>query len=415
VARRPGIFVLLFWSALTAALLTRIFDPLGEGPRFGPWAVGAAALALVAAWLALPWDRRSDARHKLLALGGFVGAAFALCHTTSLLWSLPLYAIAVADGVFLFGFRPGVAVAAVTVAVAFAGGYLYGPPAAAPPESGPPAGAITVAAFLAGTMVPVAAFVLGICKALVDSERNREEARRLLAELDRANAELRRQASTVRALAIAEERARMAREVHDSVGHHLTAIHLQLQNAERFGDRDPERARSKVRAAREATLAALAEVRRSVRALKPPALDERSGVAALLGLARSFDGAGPAVSFDVEGEEQVLSEEAELVLYRATQEGLTNAAKHSGAKRLRVRLSFAPEATRLVVADDGAGARDGTPADGFGLAALGERVTALGGTLVAGNRPEGGFALRVELPRAPAEAGEARDGYREEG
>jgi signal transduction histidine kinase len=265
-----------------------------------------------------------------------------------------------------------------------------------------------VAAFLAGIMVPVAAFVLGICKALVDSEQNREEARRLLAELDRANAELRRRASTVRALAIAEERARMAREVHDSVGHHLTAIHLQLQNAERFGDRDPGRAWSKVRAAREATQAALAEVRRSVRSLKPPALDERSGVAALLGLARSFHGAGPAVSFDVEGEEQVLPEEAELVLYRATQEGLTNAAKHSRANRVRVRLTFAPEATRLVVADDGAGARDGTAADGFGLAALGERVAALGGTLVTGNRPEGGFALRIELPRVPTEAGDAR-------
>jgi signal transduction histidine kinase len=224
VARRPGVFVLLFWSALAAALLTRMFDPLGEGPRFGPGAVGAAALALVTAWLALPWDRRSGAGHKLLALGAFVSAAFALCHTTSLLWTLPLYAIAVANGVFLFGFRPGVAVGAVTVTLAFAGGYLYGPPAAAPPETAPPAGALTVAAFLAGVMVPVAAFVLGICKALVDSEQNREEARRLLAELDRANAELRRRASTVRALAIAEERARMAREVHDSVGHHLTAI-----------------------------------------------------------------------------------------------------------------------------------------------------------------------------------------------
>ena len=407
VARRPGIFVLLFWSTLTAALLTWTFDPLGDGPRFGPGAVGAAALALVAAWLALPWDRRSGGRHKLLAFSAFVGAAFALCHTTSLLWALPLYAIAVAVGVFLFGFRPGAAVAALTVAMAFAGGYLYGPARGRSPEAGSPEGGvsgITVAAFLAGIMVPVAAFVLGICKALVDSERNREAARRLLAELDRANSGLRRQASTVRALAIAEERARVAREVHDSVGHHLTAINLQLQNAERFGDRDPERSRSKVREAREATLAALAEVRRSVRALKPPALDERSGVAALLVLARSFDGAGPAVSFDVEGEERVLPEEAELVLYRATQEGLTNAAKHARANRVQVRLSFAPEATRLVVADDGAGARGGTPADGFGLAALGERVTALGGTLRAGNRPEGGFALQIELPRAPAGA-----------
>jgi signal transduction histidine kinase len=387
--RRPGIFVLLFWSALAAALLTWTFDPLGDGRRFGPVPAAAATLALVAAWLALSWDPRGGGRSGRLALAGFVAAVFAFCQATSILWMLPLSSIAVADAVFLLGFGRGAALAAVTVALAFAGGYL-----ASPPEAG-----LSVAAFLAGIMVPVAAFVLGICEALADSERNREEARRLLEELDGANAELRRQAGKVRELAIAEERARMAREVHDSVGHHLTAINLQLQNAERFGDRDPERARRKVREARASTLSALEEVRRSVRALKPPALDERSGVAALLVLARSFDGAGPAVSFEVEGTERVLSEDAELLLYRATQEGLTNAAKHSRARRVWVRLAFAPEATRLVVADDGDGARGGAPPGGFGLAALGERVAALGGTIVAENRAEGGFALRITLPR----------------
>ena len=387
-SRRPGIFVILFWSALAAALATWAFDLFGEGRRFGLVPVSVTAVVVIMAWLLLPWDPRTDAHRKLLAISFFVAAAFALCQMTNILWLLPLYSIAVANGVFVFGFGRGTILGAVTLPLAFASGYIY------LPQDVRFAGA----AFLAGIMVPVAAFVVGICKTVVDAERSRQEARTLLRELEEANAELKRQAGKVRELAISEERARIAREVHDSVGHHLTAINLQLQNAERFGERDPERSRQKVREARESTLSALAEVRRSVRALKPTALEERSGVAALAALVRSFDGAGPDVSFELEGEERMLSEEMELALYRATQEALTNAAKHSSARRVSVRLAFEPEETRLVVADDGVGVPKGRPEGGFGLAALRERVEALGGTLAAGNRTEGGFVLEIVIP-----------------
>ena len=387
--RRPGIFVLLFWSAVAVALLTWTFDFFGEGRRFGIVPVLAATVVLIAAWLALPWDPRTGGRRKILALAFFVAAAFAFCQTTSVIWSWPLYSIAVADGVFLFGFGRGAVLAIVTLPLAFVGGYVYLSQEARFPGS----------LFLAGTMVPVAAFVVGICKAVVDAQQSRRQARALLVELEHANAELRRQSGKVKELAISEERARIAREVHDSVGHHLTAINLQLQNAERFGQKNPERASEKVREARESTLSALAEVRRSVRALKPPALEERSGVAALAALARSFDGAGPEVSFELEGEEGPLSEETGLVLYRATQEGLTNAARHSRARRVRVKLAFEPEELRLAIVDDGEGALEGAMRGGFGLAALRERVEALGGNMAAGNRPEGGFALRIALPR----------------
>jgi signal transduction histidine kinase len=332
-ARRPGIFVLLFWSAVTAALLVWVFDLFGEGRRLGILPVSVATAILVAAWMLLPWDPRATMRRKLLGLSFFAFAVFVLCQTTNVLWSLPFYSIAVADGVFLFGFGNGALLAAATLPFAFVGGYLYLPPDVR----------FAGAVFLAVVMVPVAGFVVGICKTVIDAQQSRQEARALLRELEETNAELKRQAAKVRELAISEERARIAREVHDSVGHHLTAINLQLQNAERFERKDQERSRREVREARESALSALAEVRRSVRALKPPALEERSGVAALAALARSFDGAGPAVSFELEGEERELSEEAELVLYRATQEGLTNAAKHSRARRARVKLAFEPE------------------------------------------------------------------------
>jgi signal transduction histidine kinase len=157
-----------------------------------------------------------------------------------------------------------------------------------------------------------------------------------------------------------------------------------------------------VRDARQATLSALAEVRRSVRALKPPGLEERSGVAAIAALARSFDGLGPDVAFQVEGSDHRLSEDVELVLYRTTQEGLTNAAKHSQARRVRVALTIGTDDTRLTITDDGVGVDERAAEHGFGLVALRERVEAVGGTLTAENHSEGGFALQVVVPASPS-------------
>jgi signal transduction histidine kinase len=386
--RRPGIFVLLFWTALVAAVVTWNYDLLDEVRRYGPLPVASAAVVTIAAWSWLPWDPRTTGPRRLLALPLFAAAVFVLCHTTNVLWALPLYSIAVADGVLLFGFGRGVLVAALTLPLVALGGYLYLPDDVRS----------TGTAFLVGVMVPMAAFVLGICKALVESEQRRQQTRALLGELESANTALQRQSGKVRQLAISEERARLAREVHDALGHHLTAINLQLQNAERFAERDPARSRTKVREARQSTLSALAEVRRSVRALRPPGLDERSGVAAIAALARSFDGLGPDVSFEVEGVDERLPEDVELVLYRATQEGLTNVAKHAQARRVRVGLTIGTHDARLAIVDDGVGAGQGTAEHGFGLVALRERVAAVGGTLTAEHRPEGGFALQVVLP-----------------
>jgi signal transduction histidine kinase len=99
----------------------------------------------------------------------------------------------------------------------------------------------------------------------------------------------------------------------------------------------------------------------------------------------------------------------EIALYRAMQEGLTNAAKHGKARRVWTTLSFSEDTVKLVVADDGegysaVGANGDAAVGGFGLCALKERVEALGGTMVSGDRPEGGFALVVELAQRPSQA-----------
>ena len=120
----------------------------------------------------------------------------------------------------------------------------------------------------------------------------------------------------------------MAREIHDSVGHHLTAVKLQAEAALKTAEKSPEKAREQMERARDLAAEAFEEVRRSVRALRPPSLGEVRR--------RRAAGAGPQLRGDrfrgrlrIDGEERELPEEAELVLYRALQEGLTNAARHS--------------------------------------------------------------------------------------
>ena len=205
----------------------------------------------------------------------------------------------------------------------------------------------------------------------------------------------------------------MAREIHDSLGHYLTAIKVQLEAADRLLQGRPEEAQARVRRAKSLASEALSEVRRSLRALKPLAVEERSRTDALRALVGSYEGAGPRVSFGVVGEERKLPPEAELVLYRALQEGLTNALRHSGASRVGATLAFEPGRVRLSVADDGDGVPDGAPQEGFGLSALRQRAGALGGALRAGNTPDeappAGFLLEVELPVGgyPADAAPA--------
>lgn len=385
---RPGIFALLFWSAMAATCASPVLNLFGESQSFGLLPAALAAVLLSAVWLALPWDPRVRPRRKLLA-PAFLVAVFILGHVTGPAWALAFYPIFFANGVFLLGFARGIIYAAgvvlpagfVNLLVAYSG-FL----------------GVEGAAFITALMVPVAVSVIGVCGLVIEADRAREESRILLQRLEAANAELQEYAARVGELAVSEERTRMAREIHDSVGHHLTVINLQLENARRFRETRPKEAWEEVSGAKELTLEALSEVRRSVRALRPLVLEESSGVGALSALARSFQGSGFDVSFEVEGEERELPGEVELVLYRAMQEGLTNVLKHSGGRRVLVSLAFSVEGARLVVVDDGAGVPEGEVEEGFGLSALAERVEALGGTLDTGNAPEGGFVLEAMLP-----------------
>jgi signal transduction histidine kinase len=200
----------------------------------------------------------------------------------------------------------------------------------------------------------------------------------------------------VEKLAVIQERNRLAREIHDSLGHFLTTIHVQLQAARAIHAADPDRALEAVEKAQALAHDALAEVRRSVGALQadrvPVPLAQR-----LRELASATDGWGAAVSLETLGPVRPLAPEAEHALFRAAQEGLTNVRKHAQARTARVTLDYRdPTRVFVRVTDDGRGRTDGRP--GCGLTGLGERIAALGGRVVAENPAGGGFRLQVEIP-----------------
>ncbi|GIH45825.1 Signal transduction histidine kinase [Microbispora rosea] len=366
-ADRPFLFNLVFW-AMTAILTSGLAQWVVTGAATPLHVLFGADLVLLAAlWPALPWSR---ARGRLWVAPLFLAATILLGMTGSRETHLPLILLAVANLAFLYGMRVATAILSCVVV-----GSVFVPPLLG--------STIANGIVQATAMAVFSAFVLGMAASTLEARRRREEAQGLL--------------ERIRELAVAEERARMAAEMHDSVGHHLTVIKMGLENAERFRERRPDAAWGEVRQAKELTVEALADARRWVRALRPLALDGRVGGAALERLAASFDGTGISVSFEVRGEERRLEADTELVLYRVLQEGLTNALRHAKAEHVHGTLTFGDSQVALVVSDDGTG-RDDRSRGGFGLSSLADRARALGGTLAGGNRPGGGFELRAELP-----------------
>ena len=211
------------------------------------------------------------------------------------------------------------------------------------------------------------------------------------------NRQIRRYAAQAEELATIQESNRLAREIHDGLGHSLTVINMQIQGALAVLDQDRARAEQILARAQECARDALADVRHSVAALRAAPSERRPLPEALAGLTGESDAAGLPTALAVAGAPRPLPPQTELTLYRAAQEGLTNVRRHARATRADVTLDYRDaERVRLEVRDDGFGAAstDG----GFGLLGLRERVLLLGGTLAIQTAPGQGLTLRVELP-----------------
>ncbi len=214
--------------------------------------------------------------------------------------------------------------------------------------------------------------------------------------LEQANRQLAVYASQVERLAIMHERNRLAREVHDTLGHYLTVMSVQLEVVDKLIDSNPARAKDAARKARELAAEGLSEVRRSTAALRPSPLEDRPLPEALGSLIEASRETGLIVNFEQNGLPRPCSSEIDTLLYRAVQEALTNIRKHAHASAASVCLTYAPAAVNLRIRDNGVGRR-GTQ-DNVGLTALRERAAALNGTVLAENHPDGGFLLEVTLP-----------------
>jgi signal transduction histidine kinase len=243
----------------------------------------------------------------------------------------------------------------------------------------------------------ISTFVAVLFAAVLTTLHVRE--RRARTQLADANERLRRYAAQAEELAASRERNRVARDIHDGLGHHLTVVQMQLQAARAVLDADRARAGALLAKAEEQAREALADVRRSVAALREPR-DCAPLPDALRKLAGEAADAGVATAVEVRGARRALPPAAEESLYRVAQEGLTNVRKHALAGSARVLLDYGrADAVRLEVRDDGRGAAgDPDAARGFGLTGLRERVAELGGTLTVDTAPGRGLTLSVELP-----------------
>ena len=204
---------------------------------------------------------------------------------------------------------------------------------------------------------------------------------------------------------IAEERARIARELHDVVAHSISIMVLQARGGRRALEAEPADAREAFSTIERTGRQALDEMRRLLGMLRGSdeaiALAPQPSLRELDGLVEQMQAAGLPVQVAIEGEARELPSSVDLSAYRIAQEALTNALKHAGPARARILLRYGADDLELEITDDGPGTGDGT-GPGYGLVGMRERVSVYGGELQAGRRPGGGYALRVRLPLGSA-------------
>ena len=204
---------------------------------------------------------------------------------------------------------------------------------------------------------------------------------------------------------IAEERARIARELHDVIAHSISVIVLQARGGRRLIEAEPADARKAFEIIEQTGQQALEEMRRLLGMLRirdeKPALAPQPTLNELDALVEQVKSAGLPVEVVLEGEPRELPASVDLSAYRIVQEALTNVLRHAGPARARVVVRYGANDLELEIADDGPGTGDDS-GPGYGLIGMRERVSVYGGELQTERRPQGGFTLRVRLPLASA-------------
>lgn len=381
--RRPVVATALFWLGLAGPLAVR---PVLDDPRLLPWWVlltlGVAVLAL---WPGMSWTPNQALWWRPLAFATVI-VAFGAFDGTGL--SSPLLLVGLAQLVFAVGAKTAALLTAPTIlALGFGIRMLYR-------ESW----ASTLAQ--AAAMAVLSGLIIAVLDGIQRERQRSERTEELLDELRVTHAELAARSEQVRQLAISEERARLAREVHDAVGHHLTVVKLNLTNAQRMRQVDDVTAWSDVAEAKRSAADALEEVRRAVRALGPGPLASTDLSGALELLAASYRRPGLDVGLDIRGRQHPMGSVLQASIYRIAEEGLTNVAKHAPtATRADALVYFGDNEVTVSISDDG-GSRVEVP-EGFGLTGARERVAKLGGRFDVVAEPAG-VRLVARIPMTDA-------------
>jgi signal transduction histidine kinase len=379
--RRLGIAVAVVLGALAVFVVLR--QP-ADVETFGPPSdvVGVALVLLATLPLVMV-----DVRPRTAVLVSSVGVSGAMLtgHATT------LEALALLIGVGLCAYRAGPPAAVIGVIAGMAGIALA--PALAP-------SATPLASTLANGLLAVVAVVAGL---------GARAQRGYVIQLERQSRELEALRATEHREIIAQERLRIAREVHDVVGHALAAITLHARVGTRRLSRDPSSTARSLEEITELAAAALAETRDAVGQLRTADtadLHPRRGLDDLDDLVAAFRAADVSVTLRREGDGSPVPTVVQSAAYRIVQESLSNIARHvQPPVNAAVVLRREPQALLVDVSDDGAAPSEpGADGHGHGLAGMRERVSGLGGTLEAGPSPHGGWRVRATLPTGPVHA-----------
>ena len=246
-------------------------------------------------------------------------------------------------------------------------------------------------------------FVLYMILLFTSQKDENERIRKLNEQLNQANDRLRDYAINMERMTEMRERNRLAREIHDTLGHTLTGIIMGTDAGLALFDVAPEEAKKRMEVVAQSARDGLTDVRRSIKALRPDTLERFTLEEALKGLVENFRLTTSAqISYSQEASDLKLDTDEEDALYRVVQEGLTNAVRHGKADRIEVRITRNEDVVTVRVRDNGTGS--GVTEEGFGLRHMRERLEMLGGTMSYGNLSRDaedgytGFFIVVRLP-----------------
>jgi signal transduction histidine kinase len=371
------------------------------GPKDIAWQITTLAIAaLTAAWIYLVFTRLPLPRqkHRLRVAVFFVGI---LALGSVLTVRQPLFFIFLISGFLYASILRPLPLAVVGV---FATSFLINTLLAGFPKT-PEAWTFYVVIITLQTVIIGAGSILGE-KVTEQNEERRQALARLEAALEE-NAGLHAQLLTqAREAGVLEERQRMAREIHDTIAQGLTGIITQLEAADQLRDSAEDRNRHLANA-RKLARESLTEARRSVEASMPAALEAGTLPEALESVAHEWSEINAIpVDVTVTGDVTPLHPEIEVALLRTAQEALANVARHAGASRAGLTLSFMGDVVTLDVRDDGVGFTPPEPGtgdgSGFGMTGMRQRVARVAGSLAIESEPGGGTAVSARVPAIAA-------------